>query len=64
MSTISNKTGDGDYVVIQNGQRVTAATPSQQEAQQEADRRNKLVESNGQPVPEQQKAQVKRNLCG
>lgn len=62
MST--NKSSDGEYVVIQGGQRVTAPTPSQQEAQQEADKRNQLAESSGKPVAEQQKAQVKRNLMG
>lgn len=55
---------DGQYVVIQNGQRVTSSTPSQTEAQQEADRRNKIVEQAGQPAKESQHAQVKQNLFG
>jgi hypothetical protein len=54
---------DGQKVVIQNGQRVTGAL-SEQEAQAEAARRNKLAESSGQPVPEGQGAQVKTNLFG
>ena len=60
----STETADGKFVVVQNGQRVTTPTANQQEAQQEADRRNKLVESNGQPVPENKQAQVKVNLFG
>lgn len=54
---------DGKHVVIQNGQRVTAPT-TQQEAQAEADRRNKVVEGSGQRVPENKRAQVKQNLFG
>jgi hypothetical protein len=54
---------DGKHVVIQNGQRVTGPT-SQQEAQAEANRRNKLAESSGKPVPENKQAQVKQNLFG
>lgn len=55
---------DGKYVVIQNGQRVTAPVANQQEAQNEADRRNKLNEGAGQPLPENKRAAVKQNLCG
>lgn len=51
---------DGQKVVIQNGQRVTA-TMSESEAKAEASRRNQIAESNGQPVKQ---AQVKTNLCG
>ena len=54
---------DGKHVVIQNGQRVTGPT-TQQEAQAEANRRNKLAESSGKSVPEQKQAQVKQNLFG
>lgn len=54
---------DKNYVVIQNGQRVTAPA-SQQEAQAEANRRNKLAESTGKSVPENKQAQVKQNLLG
>jgi hypothetical protein len=60
----ATENADGKFVVIQNGQRVTAPTPNQQEAQQEADRRNRMVESTGQPVPEGRQAQVKQNLFG
>jgi hypothetical protein len=63
---MSNPTNpaDGTYVVIQNGQRVTLPTPSQQEAQAEAERRNKLNEGAGQPLPEEKRAAVKQNLMG
>ena len=61
MNNAQNNT-DGQYIVIQNGQRVTAPTPSQQEAQQEADKRNKLLENEGAAT--KQKAEVKRNLFG
>lgn len=55
---------DGKFVVIQNGQRVTDATTNQTEAQQEADRRNQVLEQAGQPVREGQHAQVKQNIFG
>lgn len=54
---------DGTKVVIQNGQRVSGPL-SEQEAAAEAIRRNKLAESSGQKVPENQRAQVKTNLMG
>jgi len=54
---------DGKHVVIEKGQRVTGPL-SEQEAQAEADRRNKLAESSGQPQAPGQRAQVKRNLFG
>jgi len=58
-----NNPNDGKYVVIENGQRVT--TPVEKEkAEDEAQKRNKLAESSGQPVPENKRAQVKQNLCG
>ena len=60
MQNAQNPT-DGQKVVIQNGQRVTA-TISEAEANAEAARRNKLAESNGQP--KHQRATVKTNLCG
>lgn len=59
-----NNSGDGKFVVIQNGARVTAPTENQQEAQQEADRRNKLVETQTGAIPEKRRAEVKRNLLG
>ena len=62
METPANP-ADGKHVVIQNGQRVTGPT-SQQEAQAEANRRNKLAESDGKAVPETKRAQVKQNLFG
>lgn len=63
MENASNP-ADGKYVVIQNGQRVTAPTTNGDEAQREADRRNKLSESSGQTVPESKRAAVKVNLMG
>lgn len=54
---------DGQHVVIQNGQRATK-TMSQEEAQREAQRLNRISESQGQQVPEEKRAQVKQNLCG
>lgn len=62
METVNNP--DGKYVVIQNGQRVTAPTGNLDEAQREADRHNKLSESSGQPVPEAKRAAVKTNIMG
>jgi hypothetical protein len=62
MENVNNPT-DGKFVVIQNGQRVTAPV-SQHEAASEAAKRNQLAESNGQPVPENRRAAVKQNLCG
>lgn len=50
-------------MVIQNGQRATK-TMSQEEAQREAQRLNRISESQGQQVPEEKRAQVKQNLCG
>ena len=63
MENVANPS-DGQYVVIQNGQRVTAPTPNRTEAQSEADRRNRLAESTGQTVPEAKRATVKQNLMG
>ena len=63
MSNPHNPT-DGQHVVIQNGQRVTK-TMDESAAIAEAKKLNQhLAESQGQRVPEGQKAQVKRNLCG
>lgn len=52
---------DGKHVVIQNGQRASAPM-TQQEAQAEADRRNKMLEAGGQPKSDA--AKVKVNLFG
>lgn len=54
---------DGQKVVVQNGKKVTGPL-SEQEAQAEAVRRNKLAESTGQSVPESKRAQVKTILMG
>jgi hypothetical protein len=54
---------DGKFVVVQGGQRVTGPMENQQQAQAEADRRNKLNEGTGQ-VKETAPAQVKQNLFG
>lgn len=58
-----NNPNDGKHVVIENGQRVTAPMEKEQ-AEAEAQRRNKLTEASGQKVPENRRAQVKQNLCG
>ena len=63
MENVTNPS-DGKYVVIENGQRVTAPTSDLREAQAEADRRNRLAESSGQPVAENKRAAVKQNLMG
>jgi hypothetical protein len=55
--------GDGQYVVVEKGQRVTPSTSNKSEAQAEADRRNKLAESSGKPKTEGSAA-VKQNLFG
>lgn len=55
---------DKTYVVVENGQRVTKPMETQASANTEAQRRNKLAESGGKPVPENKRAQVKMNLCG
>ena len=59
-----NNPGDSKFVVIQNGVRVTAPTENKQEAQQEADHRNKLVEAQTGTIPEKRRAEVKQNLMG
>lgn len=61
MNSDPHRPKDGQFVVVQNGQRVTNPTP-QQEAQAEADRRNKLREAQGQPVLGN--ATVKQHLLG
>ena len=55
---------DKKYVVVENGQRVTAPMESKTAADAEAARRNKLAESSGSVVPENKQAVVKQNLCG
>jgi hypothetical protein len=62
MADITNP-ADGKFVVIENGQRVTAPLEKEQ-AEAEAAKRNRVAESSGQPVPENRRAQVKQNLCG
>lgn len=54
---------DGKHIVVQNGQRVTGPT-TQQEAETEAQRRNKVMESSGQPISEDKRAKVKVNIFG
>lgn len=64
MNSNPTNPADGKFVVVQNGQRVTGATDNQAEAQQEAERRNQLLEQAGKPVKEGQQAQVKQNIFG
>lgn len=54
---------DGQYVVVEGGQRVTGIM-SKEQAEAAAAKRNQLAESSGQQVPENRRAQVKQNLCG
>lgn len=56
-----NKTADKTHVVIQDGRRVSGPL-NEQEAKQEAERRNRLLETQGKPTSG--KAQVKQNLLG
>ena len=63
MSEALNPT-DGKFVVVENGQRVTAPLDTKAQADAEAAKRNQLAESAGTPVPEGKGAQVKQNLFG
>jgi hypothetical protein len=62
---MSNPTNpaDGQYVVVENGQRVSMPMTKEQ-AETEAQKRNQLAESGGTTIPEHRKAQVKQNLFG
>lgn len=62
MQTLANP-ADETKVIIQNGQRVTGPL-SEAEAKTEVERRNKIAESTGKPVPENQRARIKTNLMG
>jgi hypothetical protein len=53
---------DGKFVVIEQGQRVTGPLDTKEQAQSEADKRNKLNEARGQTEGAQ--AKVKQNLFG
>jgi hypothetical protein len=59
-----NAPADGKFVVVENGQRVTAPLPTKEQADAEAAKRNRVAESGGQPVPENRRAQVKQNIFG
>lgn len=63
MADITNP-ADGKFVVVENGQRVTAPMDTKEQADAEAKKRNQVAESGGQPVPENRRAQVKQNLFG
>jgi len=63
MSTPANP-ADGKFVVVENGQRVTAPMDTKEQADAEVQRRTKVAESSGQKVPENQRPQVKQNLFG
>jgi hypothetical protein len=54
--------GDGQYVVVENGQRVSDLHKSQGEALKEAENRRKVVESQGSNKPAD--ISVKQNLLG
>ncbi|MGV0949069.1 MAG: hypothetical protein ACOYB3_00045 [Azonexus sp.] len=53
--------GDGKFVVIENGQRVSDLHDSQDQALKEAEARNKLAENQVGQAPA---VQVKQNLFG
>lgn len=55
---------DGQHVVVQGGQCVTAPMESKEAAEREANRRNQIAESGGNPLPENKRAAVKQNLFG
>lgn len=59
-----NNPGDGKFVVVEKGQRVTPALDTKDQAETEAQKRNQMAESAGKPVPEGNRAQVKQNLFG
>jgi hypothetical protein len=63
MADITNP-ADGKFVVVENGQRVTAPLDTKEQADAEAKKRNQVAESGGTPVPENRRAQVKQNLFG
>ena len=56
--------GDGTYVVIENGQRVSAPSADRETAEQAAQKRKQLEESRKIKLPESQRAAVKQNLMG
>jgi hypothetical protein len=64
MANNVNNPADGKFVVVENGQRVTAPLDTKAQADAEANKRNKIAESNGTIVPENRRAQVKQNLFG
>jgi len=53
--------GDGKFVVVENGQRVSDLHGSQAEALKEAEKRKKLSETSGEKAPT---VEVKQNLFG
>lgn len=58
-----NNPGDGKFVVVEDGQRVTPALDTREQAEAEAQKRNRVAESGGQK-PENRRAEVKQNLFG
>jgi hypothetical protein len=63
MENVNNQ-GDGKFVVVEGGQRVTPSLDTKDQAEAEAQKRNRVAESGNQPVPENRRAQVKQNLFG
>lgn len=53
--------GDGKFVVVENGQRVSDLHDSHEQALKEAESRKKLAEAQGDTAPT---VQVKTNLFG
>jgi hypothetical protein len=58
-----NNPADGTFVVVEGQRRVTGPQTKEQ-AEAEANKRNQLMEAQGQPVPESRRARVVQNLMG
>jgi hypothetical protein len=58
------KSGDKQFVVVENGQRASGLIPTQEQASQEATTRRKVVEENKGADAPAPKIEVKQNLFG
>lgn len=58
---VNQSTGDGKFVVVQDGKRVSDLKETQAEANTEAEKQRKLTENQQTPAPT---VQVKQHLCG
>ena len=57
------KSGDKQFVVVENGQRASGLIPTQEQASAEAARRQKVVENQGDGA-QAPKIETKQNLFG